>query len=110
MDTLGPTKKCPDYQDVLILQVSLCDKAPFGAISVWIMQVSLFLSVLINRFHCKTFVSTNSIILSGLSYHSVLLNIVCCSHILLDRITISTESDKHFALWWNLCDKDSYAR
>ena len=31
MDTLGPTiaHRCPDYQAVLIFQVSLYDKAPF---------------------------------------------------------------------------------
>ena len=28
MDTLGPTK-CPDYQGVLIFQVSLCTKGLF---------------------------------------------------------------------------------
>ena len=34
MDTLGPTKgACPDYQGVLIFQVSLYDKAPFGTIA-----------------------------------------------------------------------------
>ena len=55
MDTLiGTSKKCPDYQGVLIFQVSLYDKAPFGTItiSVWIMQVFIFSSVLINMFHC----------------------------------------------------------
>ena len=30
---LGTNKKCPDYQDVLIFQVSLYDKAPFGTIT-----------------------------------------------------------------------------
>ena len=51
---LGTNKKCPDYQGVLIFQVSLYDKAPIGTvtISVWIIRVSLFSSVLINRFHC----------------------------------------------------------
>ena len=46
--------KCPDYQGVLIFQVSLSDKASFETItlSVEIMQMSLFSSVLINRFHC----------------------------------------------------------
>ena len=56
MDTLhGSNKKCPDYQGVLIFQVSLYDKASFGiiTISVWIMQVFLSSSVLINRFHCS---------------------------------------------------------
>ena len=32
MDTLGPTKS-PDYLGVLIFQVSLYDKAPFGTIT-----------------------------------------------------------------------------
>ena len=32
MDTLG-SKKCPGYQGVLIFQVSLYDKAPFGTIT-----------------------------------------------------------------------------
>ena len=30
---LGTNKKCPDYQGVLIFQVSLYDKAPFGTIT-----------------------------------------------------------------------------
>ena len=52
---LGTNQKYPDYQGVLIFQVSLYDKAPFRTTtkSVWIMQVSLFSSVLINRFHCS---------------------------------------------------------
>ena len=47
---LGTNKKCPDYQGGL---VSLYEKAPFGTITIskWIMQVCLFSSVLINRFH-----------------------------------------------------------
>ena len=49
---LGTNQKCPDYQGVLIFQVSLYTKATFGTISVWIMQESLFSSAqLINRFH-----------------------------------------------------------
>ena len=48
---LGTSKKCPDYQGVLIHQVILlCNLRP--QLSVWIMQESLFLSVHINRFHC----------------------------------------------------------
>ena len=46
---IGTNHKCPDFQGVLIFQVSLCNKAPFGTITKWIMQVSLFSSVLINR-------------------------------------------------------------
>ena len=42
-------KKCPDYQGVLIFQVSLYDKASFGTITK--CQVCIFLSTLINRFH-----------------------------------------------------------
>ena len=30
---LGTDKQCPDYQSVLIFQVSLYDKAPFGTIT-----------------------------------------------------------------------------
>lgn len=30
---LGTNKMCPDYQGVLIVQVSLYDKAPFGTIT-----------------------------------------------------------------------------
>ena len=52
---LGTNKKFSDYQGVLIFQFRLYDKAPFGTItsyiSVWIIQVSLFSSVLINRLH-----------------------------------------------------------
>ena len=54
---LGTNKKCPDYQGVLIFQVSLYDKASFVTITkcVDIMQVPLFLSVLINRTHCTSY-------------------------------------------------------
>ena len=37
-----------------MFHVSLYDKASFGTIIVWIMQVSLFSSALINRFHYNT--------------------------------------------------------
>ena len=30
---LGTNQKCPDYQGVLIFQVSLYDKAPFGTVT-----------------------------------------------------------------------------
>ena len=30
---LGTNQKCPDYPDVLVFQVSLYDKAPFGTIA-----------------------------------------------------------------------------
>ena len=47
---LGTNHKCPDYQGVLIFQVSLCDKAPLGAITKYVD----YAGVLINRFHCDT--------------------------------------------------------
>ena len=47
---LGTNQKCSDYQCVLIFQVILYDKV--SQLSVWIMQVSLFSNVHINRFHC----------------------------------------------------------
>ena len=44
MDTLGQIHKCPDYQGVLIIQVSLYDKAPFGTITkcVYYADVLIF--------------------------------------------------------------------
>ena len=33
-------QKCLDYQGVLIFQVILCDKAPFGTSNRWQVQVS----------------------------------------------------------------------
>ena len=50
---LGINHKSPDYQDILISQVSLDAKASFGTISKCMdyMQVALFSSVLINRLH-----------------------------------------------------------
>ena len=63
---LGTSQKCPDYQGVLIFQVSLHDKVSFGITArcedytgVRIMQVSTFSSVLINRFHCSDILSKN---------------------------------------------------
>ena len=32
----GTNQKCPDYQGVLIFQVSLYDKAPFGTITKYV--------------------------------------------------------------------------
>ena len=49
---LVTSKECPDYQGVLIFQVVLYEKVPFGTSTK--CQVSLFLSVQINRFHCIT--------------------------------------------------------
>ena len=50
---LGTRKKRPDYDGVLIFQVILKEMFHLGPqLSVWIMQVSIFSSVQINRFHC----------------------------------------------------------
>ena len=52
---LGTSQECPDYQGVLIFQVSLHNNVRIiwdhNYVGVWIMQVSTFSSVLINRFH-----------------------------------------------------------
>ena len=48
---LGTDKKYPDYQGILIIQVSLYDKATFGTITKCVDNAGvLFSSVLINRF------------------------------------------------------------
>ena len=49
---LGTNKKCPDYQGVLIFQVNLYAKAPFGTITKCVDYAG---GVLINRFHCRNF-------------------------------------------------------
>ena len=49
---LWTSQKFPDYQGVLIFQVIMYHLGP--QLGVWIMQVSTFSSVLINRFHCST--------------------------------------------------------
>ena len=50
---LGTSLKCPDYQGVLIFQVSYMQMGTLGPLpSVLIIEVSLFSRVLINRFHC----------------------------------------------------------
>ena len=41
-NTLGLTE-CPDYQDVLIFQVSLYDKASFGTISKYVDYAGVFI-------------------------------------------------------------------
>ena len=56
MDTLGPTK-CPDYQDVLIFQINLYDKAPFGVLYKCVDYAGDLIpyfqvSCMISRFHC----------------------------------------------------------
>ena len=48
MDTLGPSKNVPDYQDILILQVSLCTNGTL----IKCAYFAGILSVHINRFHC----------------------------------------------------------
>ena len=45
---LRTTHKCPDYQGVLIFQVSLYDKSSFGTVTKSVD----YGGVLINRFHC----------------------------------------------------------
>ena len=39
---LGTIQKCPDYQGVLIFQVSLYDKAPFGTINKCVDYTDVF--------------------------------------------------------------------
>ena len=75
---LGTGKKYPDYQGVLIFQVVLYKKYNLGPhLSVWIMQVSIFSSVHISRFHCKC-------------YSSLLINIsVSVALFLLINISVS---------------------
>ena len=48
LDTMGPTQ-CPDYQGVLIFQVSLCNKESLGITTKCVD----YAGVLINRFHCN---------------------------------------------------------
>ena len=89
---LGTNQKCPDYQGVLIFQVSLYDKAPF----VQIMQVSTFSSVLINRFHCIPYTRYFSRILYFAERKSIRIlqfnfqveYIVSLSHCFFSRIKI----------------------
>ena len=55
---LRTRKKCPDYQGVLIFQVVLYKKYHLGPQLIgWIMQVSIFSSIHINRFHCTSYIS-----------------------------------------------------
>jgi len=52
---LGISLKRPDYQGVLIIQVSLHVMGTLGPLpSVPIMEVSLFSRALINRLHCTS--------------------------------------------------------
>ena len=46
---LGTAQNHPDYQGILIFQVSLYAKAPYGAITKCVD----YAGVLINRFHCS---------------------------------------------------------
>ena len=52
---LGTNRKCPNYQDVLIFQVSLYDKAPFGTITKCVDYAGVLITSVLedNRFHCK---------------------------------------------------------
>ena len=56
MDTLGPAKSvhCPEYQGVLIFQVTLYEKVLYGTSTncVDYAGVPILSSVHINRFHC----------------------------------------------------------
>ena len=52
---LGVSQKCPDYQGVLIFQVSLHDNVSFGTTARCVGYAGVH-SVLINRFHCISFV------------------------------------------------------
>ena len=47
---LGVSKKWPDYQGVLIFQVILYEKVPFGTSTEYLDYAGA--SVHINRFHC----------------------------------------------------------
>ena len=47
---LGTSQKCPDYQGAWSVYMIMYHLGP--QLGVWIMQVSTFSSVLINRFHC----------------------------------------------------------
>ena len=54
MDTLGPAKKCPDYQGVLIFLDILSYKMTFGTSTKCLDYAGIlnFSSVHINRFQC----------------------------------------------------------
>ena len=54
---LGTSQKCPDYQGVLIFHMIMYHLGP--QLGVWIMQVSTFSSVLINRFHLNGFMCSD---------------------------------------------------
>ena len=52
---LGTNQKCPDYQGVRFSRSVYMMIYHLGPqLGMWIMQVSTFSSVLINRFHCNT--------------------------------------------------------
>ena len=53
---LGTNKAFPDYQGVLILQVSLYDKAPFGIITKCVDYAGVpVVKCSKHRFHCSEF-------------------------------------------------------
>ena len=88
--------KCPDYQGVLIIKVSLFFRSVYmlrdtlePLQSVQIAQVLSFSSALINRFHCKSMCSLDII-----SYHTIATTQLCittryttCTHTRITRIT-----------------------
>ena len=60
-------QKCPDCKGILIFQIILYEKVPFRTyciLRVWIMQVSIFSSVQINRFQCSEYYSCRGVIFS----------------------------------------------
>ena len=79
---LGTSQKCPDYQGVLIFQVSLHDKVSFGTTARCVDYAGVHISsFLINRFHC-------------IAIHSIFCVCYCIQN-LLDSIGISIHVVKH---------------
>ena len=67
MDTLGPTKRILIIVGVLIVQAT--EVLPMGPqIIVWVMQVSLFSSIHIDRVHCRGVTMIRHFSLSRLQY------------------------------------------
>ena len=48
---LGTNKRCPDYQAVLIFQVSLYDKAPFGTITKCVDYACVHIFITVHCIH-----------------------------------------------------------
>ena len=73
---LGTLHKCPDYRDILIFRSFNMIKCHLGPqLSVWIMQVSLFSSAHINKFHC---VQVPFVLVSIIQYNHI-INISYCT-------------------------------